>query len=122
MRDTTRPHSTLPRRALVGGGGAALAGLGFRPEPAGAQQSILWYSASASAADEDWSKLFKAKTGVGVEYFRIGGVKLTERIEQEARASRELQQARREAAEEAKREAILAARRAGRKAKKRRGR
>jgi predicted phage terminase large subunit-like protein len=30
--------------------------------------------------------MFKAKTSVAVEYFRIGGVKLTERIEQEVRA------------------------------------
>ena len=30
--------------------------------------------------------MFKAKTGVAVEYFRIGGVKLTERIEQEVKA------------------------------------
>jgi len=76
------------RRALLRGGaaGAALAAVGFRAGPASAQQSILWYSASASAADEDWAKLFKAKTGIGVEYFRIGGVKLTERIEQEVRA------------------------------------
>ena len=50
MSETFRP--ILPRRALVrGGAGAALAAVGFRPMPAAAQQSILWYSASASAAD-----------------------------------------------------------------------
>ena len=88
MSERDRMSPNLSRRALVrgGGAGAALAAVGLRPMPAAAQQSILWYSASASAADEDWSKLFKAKTGVGVEYFRIGGVKLTERIEQEVRA------------------------------------
>jgi iron(III) transport system substrate-binding protein len=78
----------LTRRTLVRGGAAAaaFAGIGLRAERASAQQAILWYSASASAADEDWSKLFRSKTGIGVEYFRIGGVKLTERIEQEVRA------------------------------------
>ena len=88
MSERDHMSTNLTRRALVRGSaaGAALAAVGFRPMPAAAQQSILWYSASASAADEDWSKLFKAKTGVGVEYFRIGGVKLTERIEQEVRA------------------------------------
>jgi iron(III) transport system substrate-binding protein len=74
----------LSRRALTGGGAVAAAALAGRP--AGAQQSVLWYSASASGADEEWSKMFKAKTSVAVEYFRIGGVKLTERIEQEVRA------------------------------------
>ena len=70
---------------MLGGGATAVAGT-LLGRPAAAQQSLLWYSASASGADEEWSKMFKAKTGIAVEYFRIGGVKLTERIEQEARA------------------------------------
>ena len=81
MSDGTR--ALFSRRTVVG---AAVAAGALFPRPAGAQQSILWYSASASGADEEWSKMFKTKTGVGVEYFRIGGVKLTERIEQEVRA------------------------------------
>jgi iron(III) transport system substrate-binding protein len=83
MSDGTR--ALFSRRTVVGAGAALGAGALF-DRPAGAQQSILWYSASASGADEEWSKMFKAKTGAAVEYFRIGGVKLTERIEQEARA------------------------------------
>jgi iron(III) transport system substrate-binding protein len=76
---------SFSRRTLLGGAtaAAAVAACGL---PAGAQQSLLWYSASASGADEEWAKMFKAKTGVAVEYFRIGGVKLTERIEQEVKA------------------------------------
>jgi iron(III) transport system substrate-binding protein len=84
MNEQTRAAPLISRRAAMGGVAAAAGVLLARP--AGAQQSILWYSASASGADEEWSKMFKAKTGVAVEYFRIGGVKLTERIEQEVRA------------------------------------
>jgi iron(III) transport system substrate-binding protein len=80
-----RTSRLVSRRTLMGAGAAVAAGALFG-RPAGAQQSILWYSASASGADEEWSKMFKAKTGAAVEYFRIGGVKLTERIEQEVRA------------------------------------
>jgi len=80
-----RTSRLVSRRTLMGAGAAVAAGALFG-RPAGAQQSILWYSASASGADEEWSKMFKAKTGAAVEYFRIGGVKLAERIEQEVRA------------------------------------
>jgi len=45
-------------------GGGALIG-----RPSYAQPSMLWYSASASGADEEWSKMFKAKTGVGSSIF-----------------------------------------------------
>jgi iron(III) transport system substrate-binding protein len=75
----------LSRRTLLGGGAAAAA-VASSVHRAGAQQSLLWYSASASGADEAWAKMFKARAGVAVEYFRIGGVKLTERIEQEVKA------------------------------------
>jgi iron(III) transport system substrate-binding protein len=85
MDHRTLTPSRLTRRAMLGGGATAVAGT-LLGRPAAAQQSLLWYSASASGADEEWSKMFKAKTGIAVEYFRIGGVKLTERIEQEARA------------------------------------
>ncbi len=85
MDHRTLATGRLTRRAFVGAGAAAAAG-SLMGRPAAAQQSLLWYSASASGADEEWSKMFKAKTGVAVEYFRIGGVKLTERIEQEAKA------------------------------------
>src|SRR5215468_12259532 len=70
----------------VGTVGAAFSGLNLLSREGVADQGLLWYSASASSADEDWSRMFREKTGVSVEYFRIGGVKLTERIEQEARA------------------------------------
>ena len=85
MDQPTLAASRFTRRAVLGAGAAAAAGT-LMGRPAAAQQSLLWYSASASGADEEWSKMFKAKTGVAVEYFRIGGVKLTERIEQEVRA------------------------------------
>jgi iron(III) transport system substrate-binding protein len=50
-----------------------------------ADESLLWYSASGSQPDELWSQMFHARTGNPVEFFRMGGVKLTERIEQEAK-------------------------------------
>ena len=76
------------RRSLLSGAGAAAAvGMSaLYPRPLEAQQTLLWYSASASKADEEWSQMFRGKTGIPVEFFRIGGVKLTERIEQEIRA------------------------------------
>jgi len=83
-----RQARSIDRRRLlrVGAAGVALGSLGFRPGSAAAAPSLLWYSASASSADDAWSKMFRDKTGTEVEYFRIGGVKLTERIEQEVRA------------------------------------
>ena len=80
MSDRSRPSHVVSRRALVGSAAAVAAGLLGRPSYA--QQSILWYSASASG-DEEWAKMFKAKTGVGVSI--CGRGLLTERIEQEAR-------------------------------------
>jgi iron(III) transport system substrate-binding protein len=76
------------RRSLLSSAGAAAAvGMSaLYPRPLEAQQTLLWYSASASKADEEWSQMFRGKTGIPVEFFRIGGVKLTERIEQEIRA------------------------------------
>jgi iron(III) transport system substrate-binding protein len=80
----------LTRRNLLQQAGAAgaVAGLaGLMPPEAGAQQNMLWYSASGSRPCEDWARMFKARTGASVEFFRIGGVKLTERIEQEIKAN-----------------------------------
>src|ERR1700730_9645175 len=76
---------TLLRAVGVAGATGGLYGLYL--QPLGAEQDLLWYSASGSKADEEWSQMFKAATGVTVEFFRIGGVKLTERIEQEVRAN-----------------------------------
>jgi iron(III) transport system substrate-binding protein len=75
----------VSRRRLLQAAGATAAALTL-PLRADAQQSMVWYSASGSKPDEDWSQLFKTKTGGTVEFFRIGGVKLTERIEQEFKA------------------------------------
>jgi iron(III) transport system substrate-binding protein len=73
------------RRFLQGTSG--LAGIaGLAPRRVRAQQSVFWYSASASDACEEWAQMFRKKSGTSVEYFRIGGVKLTERIEQEIKA------------------------------------
>jgi iron(III) transport system substrate-binding protein len=87
MGENSHTSRALTRRSFsVGAGASLLAGAGaLTPRDASAQQSILWYSASSSAACDDWAKGFKEKTSIGVEYFRIGGVKLTERIEQEMR-------------------------------------
>ncbi len=82
----------LSRRRLLQSAGAAAtaaaaaAALGL-PSRAQAQQSLVWYSASGSKPDEDWAQMFKGKTGTTVEFFRIGGVKLTQRIEQEFKAN-----------------------------------
>jgi iron(III) transport system substrate-binding protein len=84
-----RRAARISRRSFLhraGAAGAAFGSLGWPSREVGAEEGLLWYSASASSADEDWSRMFREKTGIGVEYFRIGGVKLTERIEQEARA------------------------------------
>src|SRR5215470_12169825 len=90
MNETPRGNGAgFSRRTVLLGVGTAAAAfgvLGLSPRDAFADQGLLWYSASASSADEDWARMFRESTGVSVEYFRIGGVKLTERIEQEARA------------------------------------
>jgi iron(III) transport system substrate-binding protein len=86
--DTT--VSTLSRRTLLhqaGAAGAVFGLAGLIPGELQAQQGLLWYSASGSKPCEDWAQMFKAKTGAAVEFFRIGGVKLTERIEQEIKAN-----------------------------------
>jgi len=74
------------RRLLQGAAGLAATVAGLAPSRVGAQQSVFWYSASASDACEEWAQMFRKKSGTAVEYFRIGGVKLTERIEQEIKA------------------------------------
>jgi len=74
------------RRLLQGAAGLAATVAGLSPSRVGAQQSVFWYSASASDACEEWAQMFRKKSGTAVEYFRIGGVKLTERIEQEIKA------------------------------------
>jgi len=74
------------RRLLQGAAGLAGSLAGLSPPRVGAQQSVFWYSASASDACEEWAQMFRKKSGTAVEYFRIGGVKLTERIEQEIKA------------------------------------
>jgi iron(III) transport system substrate-binding protein len=84
-RHDTRAASLSRRSVLRAAGAAGLCGL-LAP-PLRAQQSMLWYSASGSKPDDDWAQMFKAKTGNSVEFFRIGGVKLNERIEQEVRAN-----------------------------------
>lgn len=76
---------TFLRNAGMAGAAASLTGLST--DVLGADQSIIWYSASGSKPCEDWSNMFKAKTGNTVEFFRIGGVKLTQRIEQEIKAN-----------------------------------
>ena len=88
MRLPSNPPNPWSRRRLLQGAAGALAGTvaGLAPLRLGAQQSIFWYSASSSDACEEWAQMFRSKFGTGVEYFRIGGVKLTERIEQEIKA------------------------------------
>jgi iron(III) transport system substrate-binding protein len=83
---SSAPTSWSRRRLLQGAAGLAGSLAGLSPLRVGAQQSIFWYSASSSDACEEWAQMFRNKSGTTVEYFRIGGVKLTERIEQEIKA------------------------------------
>jgi iron(III) transport system substrate-binding protein len=88
MRLPSSVPAPWSRRRLLQGAAAGLAGSIAGPLPlrVRAQQSVFWYSASASDACEEWAQMFRKKSGTTVEYFRIGGVKLTERIEQEIKA------------------------------------
>ena len=78
----------LSRRTLIHGAGAlagaAALGGSLRPAHAG---TMTWYSASGAKNDQDWVNMFNKKTGDTAEFFRIGGVKLTQRIEQEIKAN-----------------------------------
>jgi iron(III) transport system substrate-binding protein len=79
----------VSRRTFLHQAGAAGAAASFAAlcsNAVSAQQSATWYSASGSKNDQDWVNMFKAKTGNTIEFFRIGGVKLTQRIEQEIKA------------------------------------
>jgi iron(III) transport system substrate-binding protein len=88
-RFTTLPN--LNRRTLLRHMGlstaAVTSGLLF-PRNASAEGKLVWYSGSATRAVEDWARMFQEKTGTPVEYFRAGGVKLAEKIEQESKAKR----------------------------------
>jgi iron(III) transport system substrate-binding protein len=77
----------LSRRTLVQGAGAVAGATAFGAlvGPARAD-TATWYSASGAKNDQEWVTMFKQKTGDTVEFFRIGGVKLTQRIEQEIKA------------------------------------
>jgi iron(III) transport system substrate-binding protein len=84
-------HGSAPgvsRRTMLQTGAAAgvfiLGGAASRQ--AFAQQALLWYSASSVESVEDWTKVFKERTGTTVEFFRAGGVKLAQKFEQEAKA------------------------------------
>jgi iron(III) transport system substrate-binding protein len=81
-------HARLTRRTLVHGAGAMVgaATLGGLATPARAATATR-YSASGAKPDQDMVTRFKAKSGETVEFFRIGGVKLTQRIEQEIKAN-----------------------------------
>ena len=78
---------SLSRKSFLHRAGAAAGLATMFPQQLLADQSALWYSASGSKNDQDWATMFKAKTGDTVEFFRIGGVKLTQRIEQEIKAN-----------------------------------
>jgi iron(III) transport system substrate-binding protein len=86
MADPSR--TPISRRMLLHGSGAVAgaAALGGFTLPARAA-TATWYSASGAKPDQDWVTTFKQKTGDTVEFFRIGGVKLTQRIEQEIKAN-----------------------------------
>jgi iron(III) transport system substrate-binding protein len=77
---TTR--RTLLKACGVGVGTAAL-----RSWPASASaEKLLWFAGSDVRAVEEWTNLFKAKTGISVEYYRAAANKLAQRFEQEALA------------------------------------
>jgi iron(III) transport system substrate-binding protein len=77
----------LSRRAFVHGAasltGAAVLGGAIRPAQAAA---MLWYSASGAPQTQTWASFYKKKTGRTVDFFRVGSVKLAQRIEQEITA------------------------------------
>jgi iron(III) transport system substrate-binding protein len=78
---------SLSRRSFLHRAGAAAGLATMFPQQLLADQSAVWYSASGSKNDQDWVTMFKQKTGDSVEFFRIGGVKLTQRIEEEIKAN-----------------------------------
>src|SRR5215217_6633122 len=86
---TTLPN--LNRRALLRQVGLSAVAIGsslLMPKSARAEGKLVWYSGSATRAVEDWARMFQERTGTPVEYFRAGGVKLAEKIEQESKAKR----------------------------------
>ena len=51
-----------------------------------AQEGIVWYSGASARSVEGWAEQFQQKTGIPVETFRTGGVKLAQKFEAEVRA------------------------------------
>src|SRR3546814_99754 len=83
---TVKPLSR--RRFMQGTGlaaGAAILGAPYVSR-ARAADGIVWYSTSSARAVEDWANLFTEKTGVPVETFRSGGVKMAQKYEAEVMA------------------------------------
>lgn len=85
LRTTTFSLPALSRRGFVAGAGA-LAGSLAMGERASAQSPLMWFSASSLDSVDGWTKMYREKAGVKVEYFRAGGVKLAQRFEQEVKA------------------------------------
>src|SRR3546814_10818572 len=65
--------------------GAAIVGAPYVSR-ARAADGIVWYSTSSARSVEDWANLFTEKTGVPVETFRSGGVKMAQKYEAEVMA------------------------------------
>src|SRR5262245_61741142 len=90
MSDLLRASTGLSRRRFLQGtgiaGAAALGGL--QVGGAAAQETAIWYAGSAVDAIDAWTKLFKERTGIQVDYVRAGAVQLTQKFEQEAKAGR----------------------------------
>jgi iron(III) transport system substrate-binding protein len=84
-----KPYNTFSRRKFLqtcgGAGGAVALGAPFVSR-ARADNGIIWYSGSSARSVEGWAKKFQAKTGVPIETFRTGGIKLAQKFEEEVKA------------------------------------
>jgi iron(III) transport system substrate-binding protein len=90
LRPVTLGNPWVSRRQILQGAGAVAgaAALGGTLTPAAAADSAIWYAGSAVDAIDAWTKLFKERSGIQVDYVRSGAVQLTQKFEQEAKAGR----------------------------------
>lgn len=80
----------ISRRKLLKGVGASAGALalgGAFSNSSQAADTFVWYSANAVEPSDELSKMFTAKTGIPVEYFRAGSNALAQKFEQEIQAN-----------------------------------
>lgn len=74
------------RRTVMQLAGAAAASGLFTRGVSAQESSLLWYSGATVSSVDDWARMFEAATGIKVEYFRAGGIKVAQRFDQEVKA------------------------------------